>query len=99
MTTTAQAALKQLFPQLTAAFGEVTHIEGSDRTPDYQSTTAPLNAIERLKQDPNAYVDARASGASLETTTVAQSQGSAEQQVQSQALRNAARSGQPFVEH
>lgn len=99
VTTTAQAALKQLFPQLTAAFGEVTHIEGSDRTPDYQSTTAPLNAIERLKQDPNAYVDARASGASLETTTVAQSQGSAEQQVQSQALRNAARSGQPFVEH
>jgi type VI secretion system secreted protein VgrG len=99
VTTTAQSALKQLFPTLKAAFGKVTQIEGDDRTPDYQGSTAPLNAVERLKQNPNAYVDARAAGLAPATGTAAQPPGNAEQQAQSQALRNAARSGQPFVEY
>ncbi|MNM96309.1 Phage-related baseplate assembly protein [compost metagenome] len=99
VTTIAQAALKQLFPALAATLGQVTHIEGSDRTPDYQGTTAPLDAVERLQQNPGGFVDARAEGPAPKPPHTPQPQGSAEQQALSNALRNAARSGQPFVEH
>lgn len=99
VTTTATAALKQLFPTLKTAFGKVTQISGDDSTPDYQGSTAALNPVERLRQNPVAYVDARAAGPAPNTGTATPDPGSTGQQAQSQALRNAARSGQPFVEH
>ncbi|MNE33379.1 hypothetical protein D3C80_1270460 [compost metagenome] len=97
--TTAKNALKQLFPALKTTLGKVTHVEGSDSTPDYHDSTAPLNAVERLKQNPIAFVDAHAAGIAPDAGTAAQASSNTEQQAQSQALRNAARSGQPFVEH
>ncbi|WP_449433512.1 type VI secretion system Vgr family protein [Pseudomonas putida] len=99
VTTIAQAALKQVFPELATIFGQLTQIEGSDRTPDYQSTTAPLTAVERLQQNPGGFVDTRAGRAAANSAQEAQPQANAEQQALSNALRNAARSGHPFVEH